>query len=123
MEIISTKNAPSAIGPYSQAVVSGNLIFISGQIPIDPETNEIVSGGIEEQTEQVMKNLGAVLSAVGVSYQNAVKTTCFLADISDFTAFNAVYAKYFTGKPARSCVAVKDLPKGVKVEVEVIAEK
>ncbi len=123
MEIISTKNAPSAIGPYSQAVVSGNLIFTSGQIPIDPETNEIVSGGIEEQTEQVMKNLGAVLSAVGVSYQNAVKTTCFLADISDFTAFNAVYAKYFTGKPARSCVAVKDLPKGVKVEVEVIAEK
>lgn len=123
MEIISTKNAPSAIGPYSQAVVSGNLIFTSGQIPIDPETNEIVSGGIEEQTEQVMKNLGAVLSAVGVSYQNAVKTTCFLADISDFTAFNAIYAKYFTGKPARSCVAVKDLPKGVKVEVEVIAEK
>ena len=123
MEIISTKNAPSAIGPYSQAVVSGNLIFTSGQIPIDPETNEIVSGGIEEQTEQVMKNLGAVLSAVGVSYQNAVKTTCFLANISDFTAFNAIYAKYFTGKPARSCVAVKDLPKGVKVEVEVIAEK
>lgn len=123
MKIISTDKAPSAIGPYSQAIVSGNLVFTSGQLPVDPITNEVVAGGIEEQAEQVMKNIGAVLSAVGVGYENVVKTTCFLADITDFAMFNIVYAKYFTGKPARSCVAVKDLPKGVKVEVEVIAEK
>ena len=123
MKTISTDKAPSAIGPYSQAIVSGNLIFTSGQLPVDPITNEVVAGGIEEQAEQVMENIGAVLSAVGVGYENVVKTTCFLADITDFAMFNIVYAKYFTGKPARSCVAVKDLPKGVKVEVEVIAEK
>ncbi len=122
MKIISTTNAPAAIGPYSQAMVCGNMLFTSGQIPIDPATGEIVSGGIVEQTEQIMKNLGAVLEAAGAGYENAVKTTCFLADIADFAAFNQVYAKYFTGKPARSCVAVRDLPKGVLAEVEVIAE-
>lgn len=119
---ISTKNAPAAIGPYSQAVVCGSLLFTSGQIPINPENGNIEAEGITAQTEQVMKNLGAVLAAAGSSYEKAVKTTCFLADIGDFAAFNEVYAKYFTEKPARSCVAVKDLPRGVLVEVEVIAE-
>ena len=123
MKIISTENAPKAIGPYSQAICVGDLVFTSGQIPLDPATGLVVDGGIAEQTEQVMKNLGAVLTASGSSYEKAIKTTCFLADIGDFAAFNEVYAKYFTGKPARSCVAVKDLPKGVKVEVEVIASK
>lgn len=123
MKIISTENAPKAIGPYSQAICVGDLVFTSGQIPLDPVTGLVVDGGIAEQTEQVMKNLGAVLTASGSSYEKAIKTTCFLADIGDFAAFNEVYAKYFTGKPARSCVAVKDLPKGVKVEVEVIASK
>ncbi len=122
MQKISTEKAPAAIGPYSQAIVCGELVFTSGQIPIDPATGNVVAGGIVEQAEQVMKNLGAVLNAAGTDYSNAVKTTCFLADIADFGAFNEVYAKYFTGKPARSCVAVKDLPKGVKVEVEVIAK-
>ncbi len=122
MKIISTSNAPAAIGPYSQAVVCGNMLFTSGQIAIDPETGNVVEGGIKEQTEQIMKNLGAVLEAAGVGYENAVKTTCFLADIADFAAFNEIYGKYFTGKPARSCVAVRDLPKGVLAEVEVIAE-
>lgn len=120
-KIISTTNAPAAIGPYSQAVVSGELVFTSGQIPINPATGNVETVTIEEQTEQVMKNLGEVLKAAGSSFENAIKTTCFLSDIADFAAFNAVYAKYFTSKPARSCVAVKDLPKGVKVEVEVIA--
>ncbi len=119
---ISTEKAPAAIGPYSQAVVLGNILFTSGQIPINPETGNVEAAGIKEQTEQVMKNLGAVLDAAGSSYEKTVKTTCFLADISDFAAFNEVYAKYFTEKPARSCVAVKDLPKGVLCEVEVIAE-
>ncbi len=119
---IATDKAPSAIGPYSQAMVTGNLVFTSGQIPINPETGAVEAVGIVAQTEQVMKNLGAVLTASGSSYQRAVKTTCFLADIGDFAQFNEVYAKYFTEKPARSCVAVKDLPKGVLVEVEVIAE-
>ena len=123
MKIISTENAPKAIGPYSQAICVGDLVFTSGQIPLDPATGLVVDGGIAEQTEQVMKNLGAVLTASGSSYEKAIKITCFLADIGDFAAFNEVYAKYFTGKPARSCVAVKDLPKGVKVEVEVIASK
>lgn len=123
MQIISTENAPKAIGPYSQAICVGDLVFTSGQIPLDPVTGLVVEGGIVEQTEQVMKNLGAVLTASGSSYAKAIKTTCFLAEIGDFVAFNEVYAKYFTGKPARSCVAVKDLPKGVKVEVEVIASK
>lgn len=122
MEIISTKNAPAAIGPYSQAVKVGNLLFTSGQIAINPETGDVVEGGIAEQTEQIMKNLGAVLKEAGLGYENAVKTTCFLAEIADFAAFNEIYGKYFTGKPARSCVAVKDLPKGVLAEVEVIAE-
>ncbi|MBQ8474310.1 MAG: RidA family protein [Clostridia bacterium] len=122
MKKIATDKAPAAIGPYSQAVVTGNLIYTSGQIPLDPETMQVVEGGIKEQTEQVMKNLGAVLDAAGTSYENAVKTTCFLADIADFATFNEVYANYFTAKPARSCVAVRDLPKGVLVEVEVIAE-
>lgn len=122
MEIISTNNAPAAIGPYSQAVKVGNLLFTSGQIAINPENGEVVEGGIAEQTEQIMKNLGAVLKAAGLGYENAVKTTCFLAEIADFATFNEIYGKYFTGKPARSCVAVKDLPKGVLAEVEVIAE-
>ena len=119
---ISTDKAPAAIGPYSQATVVGNLVFTSGQIPIDPESGAISAVGISAQAEQVMKNLGAVLTAAGSSFEKAVKTTCFLADMSDFAAFNEVYAKYFTEKPARSCVAVKSLPRGVLVEVEVIAE-
>ncbi len=119
---VSTKNAPAAIGPYSQAVIVGGLVYTSGQIPIVPESGLIEAGDITAQTEQVMKNLGAVLEAAGTTFEKAVKTTCFLADISHFAAFNEVYAKYFTEKPARSCVAVKDLPKGALVEVEVIAE-
>ena len=122
MNKISTDKAPLAIGPYSQAITCGSLVFTSGQIPINPESGAIDAVGITAQTEQVMKNLGAVLSAAGSSFEKAVKTTCFLADIADFAAFNEVYAKYFTEKPARSCVAVKDLPKGALVEVEVIAE-
>lgn len=122
MKKISTDKAPLAIGPYSQAIVTGNLVFTSGQIPIDPKTGTVDAEGIVAQAEQVMKNLGAVLAAAGSSYEKAVKTTCFLADMSDFAAFNEVYAKYFTEKPARSCVAVKALPKGVLCEVEVIAE-
>ena len=121
-KIISTDKAPAAIGPYSQAVVTGNLVYTSGQIPINPESGVIEAAGIKEQTEQVMKNLDAVLSAAGSSFERVVKTTCFLADISDFAAFNDVYARYFVGNPARSCVAVKDLPKGALVEVEAIAE-
>ncbi len=122
MKVISTPNAPAAIGPYSQAMVTGNLLFTSGQIPIDPATGNVVEGGIAEQTEQIMKNLGEVLKAAGATFDSAVKTTCFLAEIADFAAFNEVYGRYFTSKPARSCVAVKDLPKGVLAEVEVIAE-
>lgn len=123
MEIktVSTDKAPAAIGPYSQAKIVGNFVFTSGQIPINPANGEIEAVTIEEQTEQVMKNLGEVLAAAGSSYDKAIKTTCFLSDMADFAAFNGVYAKYFTSKPARSCVAVKELPKGVKVEVEVIA--
>ena len=122
MKKIATEKAPGAIGPYSQAIVTGNLVFTSGQIPINPETGAVEAVGIEAQTEQVMKNLGAVLAAAGSSYEKAVKTTCFLAEMADFTAFNEVYGRYFTSKPARSCVAAKQLPKGVLVEVEVIAE-
>ena len=118
---VSTDKAPAAIGPYSQAVICDKLVFTSGQIPIDPTSGTVKAVTIEEQTRQVMENLGQVLSAAGSSFEKAVKTTCFLADIQDFAAFNAVYAEYFTTKPARSCVAVKELPKGVKVEVEVIA--
>ena len=121
MEKISTNKAPSAIGPYSQAVVHAGLVYTSGQIAINPETGNVEAKDIARQTEQVMKNLGAVLEAAGSSYDKAIKTTCFLAEIADFAAFNEVYGKYFTSKPARSCVAVKDLPKGVLVEVEVIA--
>ena len=122
MKKIATDKAPAAIGPYSQAVVSGGFVFTSGQIAINPATGNVESSDIVGQTEQVMKNLGEVLSAAGSSYDKAVKTTCFLADIKDFAAFNEVYGKYFSSKPARSCVAVKDLPKGVLCEVEVIAE-
>lgn len=121
MKKVSTDNAPAAIGPYSQAIVCSGMVFTSGQIPLDPVSGQVVGETIEQQTEQVMKNLGAVLTAAGSSFEKAVKTTCFLADIADFAAFNGVYGKYFTEKPARSCVAVKDLPKGVKVEVEVVA--
>ncbi|MBQ4353570.1 MAG: RidA family protein [Clostridia bacterium] len=119
---ISTPNAPKAIGPYSQAAVVGDLLFTSGQIPLDPTTGEMVGTDVTAQTEQVMKNLAAVLEAAGSSFENVIKTTCFLADIADFAAFNAVYAKYITSAPARSCVAVRDLPKGSLVEVEVIAK-
>lgn len=121
LEKITTSNAPKAIGPYSQAVRAGGFIFTSGQIPLDPESGEIVGKDISSQTEQVMKNLAAVLKAAGTGFENAVKTTCFLADIADFAAFNAVYGKYITSAPARSCIAVKDLPKGALVEVEIIA--
>ena len=120
-KIISTPNAPAAIGPYSQAVLCGNMLYTSGQIPLDPATGAVVEGDITIQAEQVMKNLEAVLAAAGTSFDNAVKTTCFLADMGDFAAFNAVYAAHITSNPARSCVAVKTLPKGVLVEVEVIA--
>lgn len=121
IEKISTDKAPSAIGPYSQATVHSGMVFTSGQIPINPESGSIDAEGIVAQTEQVMKNLSAVLSAAGSSFDKAIKTTCFLADMADFAQFNEVYAKYFSSKPARSCVAVKTLPKGALVEVEVIA--
>ena len=123
MEIISTKEAPVAIGPYSQAIVSGNLIYTSGQIPINPASGNIEASDIAAQTEQVIKNLKAVLAASGSSLEKVVKTTCFLQHIQDFETFNSVYEKYFTVKPARSCVEVAALPKGVLVEIEVIAEK
>lgn len=122
MKKIATNQAPAAIGPYSQAVVVGNLVYTSGQIAIDPAVGDIVATDIQGQTEQVMKNLGAVLAAAGTSYEKVVKTTCFLAEIADFAAFNEIYGKYMTEKPARSCVAAKALPKGALVEVEVIAE-
>ena len=121
LKVISTEKAPAAIGPYSQAMVFDHLIISSGQLPIDPATGEIAGTTIEEQAEQVMKNVGAVLEEAGVKYTDVMKTTCFLADMADFAAFNEVYGKYFTGKPARSCVAVKTLPKNVLCEVEVIA--
>ena len=121
-KVISTSNAPAAIGPYSQAIETDGYVFTSGQIPINPATGEVEGKTIEEQTEQVMKNLQCVLAQGGVGFDRVVKTTCFLADIADFAAFNEVYAKYFTSKPARSCVAVKDLPKGVLCEIEAIAE-
>lgn len=121
-KIVHTNEAPEAIGPYSQAVICGGMVYTSGQIAINPATAQVESDNIEGQTEQVMKNLKAVLEQAGSSLQKAVKTTCFLADMADFAAFNEIYAKYFTGKPARSCVAVKQLPKNVLVEVEVIAQ-
>lgn len=119
---VYTSNAPEAIGPYSQAIICGNMLFTSGQIPINPATGNIEADDINGQTTQVMKNIAAVLSEAGTSFDKAIKTTCFLKDMSDFAAFNAIYAEYFTSKPARSCVAVKTLPKDVLVEVEVIAE-
>ena len=122
MQKVHTEKAPAAIGPYSQAVIAGNLVYTSGQIPIDPASGEIVGTTIEEQTKRVCENLSAVLDAAGTSIEKVVKTTCFLQDMADFAAFNGVYAQYFIGKPARSCVAVKTLPKNVLVEVEVIAE-
>ena len=121
MEIVSTKNAPGAIGPYSQAMILNGVVYTSGQVALSPETGEVVGTTIEEQAEQVMKNLGAVLEAAGSCYEKTVKTTCFLADMNDFAAFNEIYGKYFTGKPARSCVAVKTLPKNVLCEVEAVA--
>ena len=123
MEIkkVSTDKAPSAIGPYSQAIVVKDMVFTSGQIAINPATGNVEATTIEEQTEQVMKNLGEVLKEAGSSFEKAIKTTCFLADMNDFAAFNGVYGKYFTTKPARSCVAAKTIPKNVLVEVEVIA--
>lgn len=121
MKKISTDKAPAAIGPYSQAVIANGMLFTSGQIPLDPASGQVVEGGIKEQAHQVMKNLKALLDEAGTAFENVVKTTCFLADMGDFTAFNEVYSTYFTEKPARSCVAVKDLPKGVLVEVELIA--
>ena len=123
MEKIYTKNAPEAIGPYSQAIAVGNLVFTSGQIAINPENGNVEATDIKGQTEQVCKNLSAVLAAAGTSIDKVVKTTCFLAEMSDFAAFNEVYGSYFTGKPARSCVAAKALPKGALVEVEAIAER
>jgi 2-iminobutanoate/2-iminopropanoate deaminase len=122
MKVIHSENVPAAVGPYSQAIVSGGLVFTSGQIALDPATGAIVGADVEAQAERVMANLGALLEAAGTDFKKAVKTTCFLADMGDFAAFNAVYARYFTEKPARSCVAVKTLPKNVLVEVEVIAE-
>lgn len=118
---VATEKAPAAIGPYSQGIIANNFLFASGQIPIVPETGEIARGDIAVQAQQVMKNVGEVLKAAGTEFENVVKTTCFLADMADFAAFNGVYEKYFTGKPARSCVAVRELPKGVLCEVEVIA--
>ncbi len=122
MNVIHTPNAPEAIGPYSQAMITGNLLFTSGQIAINPASGQVEADTIEGQTEQVMKNLGALLEAAGSSFDRVVKTTCFLADMADFAAFNAIYERYFVGKPARSCVAVRQLPKNVLVEVEAIAE-
>ena len=121
-KVIYTKNAPDAIGPYSQGTITGNLLITSGQIAINPATGNVEAATIEEQTEQVCKNIGALLEAAGASYENVIKTTCFLADMGDFAAFKAIYGKYFVSKPARSCVAVKTLPKNVLCEVEVIAE-
>ena len=121
MKIVSTKSAPAAIGPYSQAIITDNLLFTSGQIPLSPETGQIVGDDITSQTEQVMQNLKAVLNAAGCDFTDVVKTTCFLSYMGNFTAFNAVYEKYFTGKPARSCIAAAGLPRDVLVEVEAIA--
>ena len=122
MKKISTNKAPSAIGPYSQAIVFNGMLYTSGQIAINPETGSIDGATIEEQTEQVMQNLKAVLEEAGTSFENVIKTTCFLVDMKDFATFNGIYGKYFTEKPARSCVAVKELPKGALCEVEIIAK-
>lgn len=121
LKYVDTKNAPAAIGPYSQGIVCNDMLFASGQIPLSPATGEVVGDTIETQAEQVMKNIKAILESQNIDFKNVVKTTCFLADMKDFATFNGIYAEYFTGKPARSCVAVKDLPKGVLCEVEIIA--
>ena len=123
MKVIETNKAPAAIGPYSQAIISNGFLFASGQIPVNPETGAVAGDTITEQAEQVMKNLAAVLEAAGTSFDKVVKTTCFIQDMNDFAAFNAVYAKYFVSLPARSCVEVAKLPKGVLCEVELIAER
>ena len=122
-KIIYTKNAQDAIGPYSQAYLCNGMLFSSGQIAIDPKTNEFIGGDIKEQTERIMKNLEAVLKEAGFSFEDVIKTTCFLKDMNDFAAFNEIYGKYFTSKPARSCVAAAQLPKGALAEVEIIASK
>ena len=122
-EIILTESAPAPIGPYSQAILCGNILYCSGQIPVEPLTGEVIQGGIEKQTEKCCINIGEVLKQADFEYEDVIKTTCFLADMNDFAAFNGVYAKYFTSKPARSCVAVKQLPKNCLVEIEVIASK
>ncbi len=121
MKVVATEKAPKALGPYSQGYVHGGILYSAGQIAINPEKDDVVAVTIEDQTEQVCKNLGEVLKAAGTDFDHVLKTTCFLADMADFAAFNEVYAKYFTSKPARSCVAVKTLPKGVLCEVELIA--
>ena len=121
MEYVSTDKAPQAIGPYSQAIKAGDFLYASGQIPINPENGEIDTPTISDQADRVCRNIGEILKAAGTDYEHVVKTTCFLAEMSDFAAFNAVYEKYFTGKPARSCVAVKQLPRNVLCEVEVVA--
>ena len=121
MKVVATEKAPKALGPYSQGYVHGGILYSAGQIAINPEKDDVVAVTIEDQTEQVCKNLGEVLKAAGTDFDHVLKTTCFLADMADFAAFNEVYAKYFTSKPARSCVAVKTLPKGVLCDVELIA--
>ena len=122
-KIIATDKAPKAIGPYSQAYLCGNTLYCSGQIAINPQTNEFIGGTIEQQTEQILKNIGGLLEAAGFSYKDVVKTTCFIADMKDFSVFNGIYEKAFISKPARSCVAAKELPKGALAEIEVIAVK
>ena len=122
MKIISTDKAPAAIGPYSQGMIVNGIVYCSGQIPVDPATGQVPGDTIEAQAEQSCKNVGALLEAAGTSFEHVFKTTCFLADMADFAAFNAVYEKYFVSKPARSCVAVKALPKGVLCEIEALAE-
>ena len=122
MKYLSTDKAPAAIGPYSQGIIVNGIAYLSGQIPINPSSGQVEAKTIEEQTDRVCRNVGALLEAAGTSFDHVIKTTCFLAEIADFAAFNAVYEKYFTSKPARSCVAVKDLPKGVLCEIEAIAE-
>ncbi len=121
MKIISTEKAPKAVGPYSQAVLKNGVLYASGQIAINPENQTLVHGDIEAQTEQIIKNISEVLKAANMNFENVVKTTCFLAEIADFAKFNSIYEKYFISKPARSCVAVKDLPKGALAEIEIIA--
>ena len=122
MKTVETKLAPAAIGPYSQAVVTGDFVYTSGQIPIDPQSGNIEAKDIREQAKQAIHNIGAILEAAGSSYENVIKTTCFLKNMSDFDAFNEVYAEYFTGRPARSCVEVSALPKGALVEIEAVAK-